>query len=257
MARGFRRIHGNRMEKIEDKIYRLALEEHPEFKEIPVSELKSVIQTALLEIVELENAADLQKDLADLTPEVVEKIKALWVFSGPGTYNDVFIADRYKDYSWTRGMDHDRVAYAEWLYCNIMKINKNDPTVIYNGSDQQNAVLREVVRRGEIKIPNEKMLIIGENIQNTVDQIRTFILPKSLHKSEHEIGLVSHAPHLMRIAHTLNHFEIIPKDMTVRLFPIATVEDGKEEYAISEIKGLLYYIFLGKNAKSIAYPYII
>lgn len=238
------------MEKIEDKIYRLALEEHPEFEKIPELDIKQVIKTAVSEIEELEK-------MALRAEEVKGETLALWVFSGPGTYDDAFINDRYGDYSWTKGMDRARIAYAERLVHHIAEIAENYPTIIYNGSNLQNSVLRKVVKRKEIKIPSEKIMIVGENINNTVDQIKTFILPKHLHKPGFEIGLVSHAPHLMRIIHTLNHYKTIPKNMTIRLFPISTPEEGKEEFAVSEIKGLLYYIFLAKNASSVAYPHII
>jgi len=235
------------MEKIEDKIYRLALEEHPEFKKIPMLEFKNVIKTALLEIEELER-------VALINTEIKGNISVLWVFSGPGTYDDAFINDRYPDYSWTKGMDRVRVDYAVKL---AQMADCGSPIIIYNGSDLQNSVLREAVKRKEIKILSEKIMIVGENINNTVDQIKTFILPESLHKSGHEIGLISHAPHLMRIVHILNKYKTIPQNMTVRLFPIATPKEGKGDYAITEIKALLYYIFLGKNAGSIAYPYTI
>lgn len=236
------------MESLREKIYQLALAENPGLKEIAESEVKAVIKTGIIEIEALEKAID---------AKINSKIKALWVFSGPGTYDDVFVNDRYKDVSWNMGMDRSRITYAENLINNFAQNNQKTPTFIYNGSDQQNDVLRKVVKRGDIKILKDKIIITGNNLKNTVDQIKRFIFPESLHEVGGEVGLISHAPHLMRIIHILNKYQVIPKDMTVRLFPIATPESGLEEYKIMEIKGLLYYIFISGDATTDSYPYVI
>jgi hypothetical protein len=51
----------------------------------------------------------------------------------------------------------------------------------------------------------------------------------------------------------------IPNGMKLRLFPIASPDSGKEEYATLEIRGLLYYIYLSPNhdADKESYSYTI
>lgn len=264
-----------------ERIYGAAVEEHSQFKKIPESDIKEVIETALEEIEKLENAGNPTDVLAALPLEVAKKISALWVFSGPGTYDDPIKDDRYKNYTWARGMDKERLSYAAWLARKISEtvsgetlrgpingiperiqkarkmIAENGPTILYNGTELENSVVRDVLTRKGIVIPPEKVRIIGEGINNTVDQVKTFKLPEELHRSGGEIGIISHAPHLMRIIHILSQYQSLPKDMIVRLFPISSSAEGREEYAETEIRALLYYVFLGKNAQAIAYPSII
>ena len=264
-----------------EKIYGAALAEHAQFREIPESNIKEVILTALEEIEKLEKAANPKNTLAALTPEVAKKISTLWVFSGPGTYDDPIKEDRYKKYLWAKGMDRTRLSYTAWLARKISEtvsgetlhgpineiperiqkdkklIAENSPTILYNGTELENSVVKDVLTREGIIIPPEKIRIIGEGIDSTVDQVKTFKLPEELHRPGGEIGLVSYAPHLMRIIHMLSQYNSLPEDMTVRLFPIATPREGKEEYSTLEIKGLLYYVFLGKNAQVVAYPSVI
>jgi len=264
-----------------ERIYAAALEQHTQFKQIPEQDIKEVIGTALEEIEKLERAGNLSDALTALTLEVAESISALWVFSGPGSYDEPAKEDRYKNYPWARGMDRARLSYgallsrkiSEKLSSEILKgsiskvsariqkarelIAEHGPTIIYNGTELENSVARDVLTREGIIIPPEKAIIAGEGIDNTVDQIKDFKFPEELHQSGGEIGIVSHAPHIMRIIHILSQYQTLPKDMTVRLFPMATPQGGKEEYADNEIKGLLYYVFLAKKAQPTAYPALI
>ena len=297
MAKILAGVHPNRMEKITlengnekerektaermrfaERIYHAALKEHAGFKEIPELQIKEVISTALEEIDVLEAAADKELALTSLTPEIARNISALWIFSGPGTYDEPVKEDRYKQYAWAKGMDRARLSYGAWLARKISEqvsgetlhgpvedatqriqdakemIAAHGPTILYNGTELENSVVKDVLMRDGIVIPSEKVRVLGEGISNTVDQIRSFALPEELHWQGGDIGIISHAPHLMRILHMLNRYQPLPKDMAVRLFPLASPKEGREEYAEMEIKGLLYYLYLGKNATEESYP---
>ena len=271
-----------------DEVYRSALAEHPEFNKIPEQEIKSVIKTAIAEIESLENFADREKALAVLTPEVAEKISAFWIFSGAGTYDNDKSSDKvppaYRKYEWTWPMDRARINYAAFLTRKIAeiksgeetsripkgevahsvpqtkeKIAEHGPALIYNGSNVQNESINTALEQPDIAMPRDTVHVVGEGIRNTLDQIKDFSLPESLHKPGNEIGLVSHAPHLMRIMHMINRHKPLPDDMSVRLFPIATAPERKKEFATMEIKGLLYYVFLSENhdATLESYPHTI
>lgn len=236
------------MENIKEEIYKKALEEHEEFKKIPESEIKQVIETTLREIEEFENISN---------PELNSKLKALWVFSGAGTYHGVVMGERYSKYEWAKSMDRERLDYAIQLARVSKKVYGNAPMIIYNGGDDQNVVLQEMLRNKDTDLLPEEITILGSGIKNTLDQIETFVLPENLYESEGEIGLISHAPQLMRILHMLNKYQTTPKDMKIRLFPIKTSIEAKETYTTMEIKGLLYYLFIGENASVSAYPYLV
>ncbi|MBU1758861.1 hypothetical protein KKG31_07175 [Patescibacteria group bacterium] len=145
---------------------------------------------------------------------------------------------------------------------NILKvknmISQSGPMIVYNGTLSENERIRDILQREDIIIPQEKVLVLdNEYTHNTNDQIKTMIIPEELHKAGKEIGLISSAPHLWRVIHVLNQYKTLPEDMKVRLFPVATPYDGKEEYAVMEIMGLLYYAYITKSAKLEAYPHII
>ncbi|MDO8575792.1 MAG: hypothetical protein Q7R90_00585 [bacterium] len=264
-----------------EQIYRAALAQHAKFAEIPEQKIKQVIEKSLSEIEELETAAGAGRALAALTPEIARTISAVWIFSGPGTYDKPVKEDRYKQYPWARGMDRARLSYGAWLVRKISEkvsgevmrgpmtelprlvadaremISRSGPVILYNGTELENSVVKDVLTRTGIVIPPEKVMVAGEGIQNTVDQVKTFELPEKLHHAGGEIGIISHAPHLMRVTHMLSQYHPLPDDMSVRLFPIASPKEGREEYVETEIKALLYYVFIGKNAHEDAYPSIV
>lgn len=261
------------------EIYRAALSEHADFGLFPEAELKQVIKEALREIDELEDAGDPKKALGALSLSVAENVKALWVFSGSGTYDKPFKDDAYEKISWAHGMDRARLNRAAWLVRKIAEIRGNEaalrgslsripegkvrarelilkyaPLIIYNGREDESAVVRAVLTRAGVVVPREKVLILGEGIRNTRDQVKAFALPDSCKEDGKEIGLVSHAPHLMRIAHMLNRYRPLPDDMKVRLFPIASPPEARAIYAAMEVKGLLYYLYLDSEHAAAAEP---
>ena len=129
------------------------------------------------------------------------------------------------------------------------------PAVIYNGTEVENSVVLRTVAKPETIMPKEKVHILEGAIKRTTDQIKLFSLPEALHVAGKEIGIISHDPQLARITRMLNRYKTIPPDMTVRLFPLPTPPEGKEEYATMEIKGLLYYVFLSPDHDAAKEPY--
>lgn len=225
-----------------EKIYVAAMDEHPEFAQVPDTDFRDVINVAISEIEMFEEAS--RRNLSTAPVD----LSAVWVFSGPTTYYGEIAHTTYSGRSWISCMDRDRFTYAEKIFPSC---------IIYNGSDMQNDALKHALEKGDAAVSPENVLIFGNDFHNTLDQIKHFVMLEHLHVPGKEIGFVSHAPHLMRIVHMLQMYQTVPSDMAVRLFPIATPEEGREEYTIMEVKGLLYYIFIGKNADVVAYPYLL
>lgn len=267
-------------EQFVEKIYQAALAEHEKFKEVAKpDDMRQVIRTVLTEIDELEEAANLKKSLAALTPEVAKNIAAFWVFSGPGTYNSPVKEDTYKNYPWAKNMDHSRLTYAVFLVRKIAEllnpgsekrrplgenrerrkatkelIAQSGPSIIYNGSKVENDVVKDM-RKRDIIIPPEKIIVVGDGTRNTTDQIKSFAFPANLYQAGKEIGLISHAEHFPRILRMLERYKTLSPDMTIRLFPLATPKEGREEYSAMEARGILYYIYLSPNHDAVQDPY--
>ncbi len=268
-------------ERLVDKIYQESLAEHPEFQNISEGEVKDLIRSAAEEIKILEQSADRTLAVAALTPDIAEKLSAIWIFSGPGTYDSrPDPVQTYGQYPWTQGMDRARINYAAWLTRKIAEIKSGQekqakpkrqitdrieqtkalidaygPALMYNGSTIANEAVADALDQPGGIMPESKVHIFENDFRKTIEQIKTFSLPADLHTAGNEIGLVSHAPHLMRIARMLNRHPVLPTDMNVRLFPIATPAGKSEEYATMEIKGLLYYVFLSKDHDATPEPY--
>lgn len=267
-------------------VYAAALEEHPEFTDFPEHDIKTLIKTSHDEIEVLERVANPKEAIAALTSKIAEKISALWVFSGPGTYEEPVKNDSYKDYPWARGMDRVRINYAVFLARKIAEIrsgarerrgpihavterkqqakaaiSSHGPAIIYNGNEIENAAAERALAHSGSIVPSEKAEILELDPSHTIPeprtfhQIKLFKLPEHLYQPGNEIAIVSHAPQLPRILRMLNRYQTLPKDMTVRLFPLPTPPEGKEEYATLEIKGLLYYVFLSPDHDATREPY--
>jgi hypothetical protein len=260
------------------EIYESAIAQHASFKELGEERLKGIIGTELERIDLLEEAGmENERNHFQVDKNTAEKIGAIWVFSGPGTYKQPFKEDRYKDLPWAAWMDRNRLQRAALLARHIAEIKsgftpdrskefagKNRealrsmikqyaPHLIYNGTKVEDAVLQSVLddddpehKRDPI-FTGETVEIVGEGIDNTVDQIKKFELPDDLTLTGKEIVLLSHAPHLDRVLHFLQRYEPLPKGTVPRLFPIAMPRVGGEEYTLQEIRGLLYYMFISKN----------
>lgn len=211
------------------------------------------------------------------TAEEAKKIKALWVFSGPGTYDLPFKDDRYQNFPWAGFMDRRRLNRAGWLMRKITEIAigklldgtknpydmrqailENGPYLIYNGRPDENATVEDVLKRPGIAIPRGKVHVIDAIIDNTLDQVKSFDLPINLNlQSDDRIALVSHAPHLARVLYVIDKFRPFPEGVRIQAFPIATPREGKQIYAEMEIQGILYYAFVSNEASKNPYPHIL
>ncbi len=275
-----------------ETVFEAALAEHEEFREVPQTEMKELIKASLDEAEELERCADPKEATDALTPAIAENILALWVFSGPGTYEQPVKDDRYKNYKWARGMDRARLDYAAFLARKIAELRSGEtagrgpineaekrkqkaksllsshgPSIIYNGTEVENAAAKRALTRPGVIIPGEKAHILELDPSHTVpqkelrtsDQIKRFMLPDILHKAGKEIAIISHAPHLPRILRMMNRYKPLPNDMAVRLFPLRTPTEGREEFTGMETRGLLYYVFLSPehDATKEPYPHVI
>lgn len=249
-------------EKLVERIYQSALADHEEYVAFPPEQIRKTIDSCLSEMEALEAAAGSKNALRALTLEIAQNVVAIWDFSGSGNYDKPRGDDPYKDLNWAAGTDHDRLNYSAWLARKMAQlrdpngasgsakesISKFGPTIIYNANETMNAVARDVLTRKGIIIPQEKVIIPEKGRENTVEQIKDFSLPAGLHQSGKEIGMVSHAPHLVRIAHILNKYQPVPSDMHIRMFPMrppGTARD-REQYVTMEIRGILYYTYLSK-----------
>ncbi len=134
-------------------------------------------------------------------------------------------------------------------------ISKYGPYMLYNGAPIQNEAVERALGRKGVVVPREKVKIIDEEIKNTLDQIKTFRLPEGLELKDKEIALVAHAPQLVRIMRMVKHYKPFPENTTIRLFPLPTSPEGKQEYAKMEVSGSLYYTYISHVADAESYPY--
>jgi hypothetical protein len=241
----------SKKERFINKIYKSALAEHFEYKKISSFEIKKYIKDIITEIDKL----DKSKANKIISLKKTSKINAVWVLSGPDTYNNQASSKRYQKYTWMKGMDKSRVDYGKSIIRNQTKINPNKkpkPFLIYNGNNKQNSVIKKLFGK------DNNIIVQGKNIIYTYDQIYKFSLPKKLQKQRKEIVIVSHTPHLVRALHMANKKNNFPKNMEVRPFPIKVSKKIKEKYTSMEVQGLLYYTYLSKPIRATreSYPYI-
>lgn len=108
-------------------------------------------------------------------------IDAVWVFSGPGTYNQRLKPDSGEE-EWMRWMDRDRIRAGVAVVREITatrvseiearKVNPSElksedmvklsPLFVYNGKPVENAILDEQLSKRATLIPRQKVLIIRE-----------------------------------------------------------------------------------------------
>lgn len=267
-----------------DAVYESAVNEHEALKRFSPDEIKQFIDDILREMELLEEIAARDNRELHLSDDIAKKIEAIWVLSGPGTYDDPVKEDRYRDYPWARGMDRARLNYAARIAKRVAEarsgksfdrgglsslrkrkeltkesILESGPYIIYNGRPDENAVVRDVLTREGIIIPQEKVLVMGEGIDKSVDQVKTVHLPEDFDIEHDELAIVSHAPQLVRIMRMINRYKPFPEGTKIRLLPIVTPEGGKAEYALMETRGILYYTFLSpdRDAAKKSYPYVV
>jgi hypothetical protein len=262
-----------------DVIFESAIKQHDVLKNVPETEIKTLIRSVLEEIDLFEKVGKRDKKRLDVPLEVARNIVAIWDFSGPGTYDKPFKEDRYKDYKWAEGMDRARLNHTALLARKITEaiiggvergelsrvqtriarsrenIREVGPFIIYNGTEEENAVVRDVLTRQGVVVPAEKVIIPEGRIEKTSDQIAKIKLPESVDIGGKEVAIVSHAPHLSRVIRMINRYRPFPENTKIRLFPLPTPQAGKFEYAMMEIRGILYYVYVSPDSEATKDPY--
>ncbi len=268
------------LEERVESIYQRACAQHEELTKIPPEALRSTITQMLTEVDMFECVARENRASFEVSPEVAHEIGAIWVFSGPGTYDQPVKDDAYKKYPWARNMDRLRLDYAARIARNVTAaitgtkitaspdtiseakratkeaIRESGPSVFYNGTMVENESVRTALEQENGIMTVEKVFITPHPVRNTLEQVRDFVLPGEALSNGKTVAIVSHAPHLSRVLRMLNRFKPLPEDSTVLLFPMPTPDDGKEEYAATEITAIMYYAYVsGEGATPEPYPY--
>ncbi len=268
------------LEQRVNSAYARAIGQHEVLRRMPSHELKPFIREILSEIDVLETAGERDRvPRLAVSPDVARSVGAIWTFAGPGTYDEPVKEDRYKHLPWARNMDRNRLNYTARLARHITEAALNvslkgplgavekikertknamreaGPAIIYNGAPIENKTVRDVLAREGTVVPAERVFVLGEGINNTVDQIKDFVLPDGVLAGGKKLALVSHAPHLARIVRMLNRYRPLPEGTEILLFPLPTPAEGKEEYAEMETAGILYYVYVSPHHDATRAPY--
>lgn len=257
-----------------EDIYQSVVIQQPNLGDIPRGEALSVIENGLDDLCILETAAIANYPNPNITPQIAENLDIAWVLSGPGTRYEPSKNDAYQDFRWADGMDRARQNYAVRVARGVAEVRSGQnfnsgaldtlperkrminelvatfgPDIIYNGIPVENAAVREAMTEEGLIIPQSKVHVIGEGIKRTIDQVTGFEIPKGIILGPNsEIGIVSHAPHLMRTAHMIEMHKPFPEGTRVRMLPLPSPVIGRREYTELEIRGLMYYTFINGNA---------
>lgn len=232
-----------------EAIYNSAIQQHKEFLALDQVNIKKIIATALGEIQRLEAVAERDYRQDNLMTGSGARMSMLWVLSGSGSYYQPFKNDRYKNYPWSEWMDRLRFDYG------VKLAKQTDAFIFYNGNPEECSAVQAMLDSPDCVIDSEKVVVNDLAVDNTADQIRTFALPAGIDLRGKDIGIVSHAPHLIRFMYMLERYRPFPDDTKVRLFPVPTPAAGKSEYATLEVRGILYYSLLSPDREAVVRPF--
>ena len=267
-----------------DRTIAYALERNPSLVSIDRARVSGLARKTALEMAVFEEMARAQGLHVPETAEEARKIKAIWDISFAGTYLKEFQDDRYKDKPWATWTDRRRLNYSATLMRRLTEkitgrsyntspgkkftpqqleelrsdIERFGPFLIYGSTSEQNEDLETALSEQGVVIPKNKVHIIAEKVvdTNTVDQMKTFSLPKDLQVEDGDIlAVVAHAPHLVRVLHMLNRYKPLPDGMGVHPYPMAAPPAGGDNFAMQEISGILYYTFITGDSSEEIYPY--
>src|ERR1035437_4502043 len=94
------------------EVYKRALIEHPSCERFSQDEITRLIRTSIAEIADLQAVAEKDKPRFQVPADFLQNIGAIWVFSGPGTYDQPTKNDGYSQYPWARWNDRERLNHA-------------------------------------------------------------------------------------------------------------------------------------------------
>lgn len=261
-----------------------ALVRNPALSSIDKGKVSRLARNVALEMAAFEEMARTQTLRVPETPEEARKIKAIWDISFAGTYLKEFQDDRYKDKPWAAWTDRRRLNYSATLMRLLTEkitgksyktplgkrlipeqaeelradIERYGPYLLYGSTTEQNEDLEAALKEQGIVIPRSKVHVIAEKVvgTNTVDQMKTFSLPKELQIQDGDIlAIVAHAPHMVRVLHMLNRYRPLPEGMLVQPYPMPAPLSGGDDFAIQEISGILYYTFITGDSTEEIHPY--
>ena len=269
-------------ERVENA-YQMAIKQNQSVTILPADEVRSYLEEIIREIDKLEEVGRRDPGLRGISAELADSIGAIWTISGPGTYYEPILNENvgYAEYKWTHGMDRARLNYTARLARKVTEgatgivhkavpstiepqvqktkqtIADFGPHIIYNGVPSGNAAVREVLSKEHTVVPEERVSVLGEDIKNTVDQMKTFRLPDGALEGGKKIAVVAHAPQLSRVVRMINRYRPFPEGTQIVLFPLATPGGGGETYAAREACALVYYTYLSpaRDATREPYPY--
>ncbi len=267
--------------------------ETPLLEGVAPERVKRVIQESLARMDSFIEAADRDEATGlKIDKETAEKIGAIWIYSGVGTYdlpykpNDnprlrksfmagtnreridhtVLLARRIAEARSGKrlplkkgGSKEERKAYTEAMKEMMAEFA---PYIVFGGHENENQDIEEVLERDGIIIPQEKVSIIrrkdGEKMYSTADQVEHFISPEEVR--DKEVAFVSNDIHLNRILLILKKIiekypDHLPQGKPVHLFPTPTMPSGREEFKYMEASNIIRYIYDFKRAAEEPYPY--
>lgn len=267
------------MDERVDKIYASALDDHAEFADFDPDRLRSFIATELNRIDGFEM---LGNNPPKLTYEMADSIGAIKVHSGVGLFDTPFKDGdnpKLKGKTFLAWNNRDRLKHGFNLALEAAEVLSGftvpkDPTnpvgyaaevrelirefgphLIYTGYPVETQDLEEVLRRLDAMFPIENAHIIHDTPTNTVEGAQMFRMPEGALVDGKKLVVVSHAPHLVRVLHILGKYPYKLDGNVLYVSPVATSDAGRDEFALLEIRGMMYYIFLAESAAEQPHDY--
>lgn len=253
----------------------------------PSFEGEPVIRASLEKMKRLETAAWDQERWGRITPEVAKTVQRIIVFAAPGTYTQGHKEDRYKDKSWSWGMDRARSDRAARLGIFLagkrtgQDFSSADSYELLNANNSQDGLsaqreeAKQAVRDSGIRftylgtaeeagatelalknprtfIPAENVDIMSDGIVNTLTQANAIkdYLEKAQLKEGDGIVFVAEGPQLVRMEGMLKKSGGIPPGIEVWFEPLPTPD---KEYTLMESRGDAYYRGVGDSEGELAY----
>ena len=272
-----------------DEVLEEALRQKPDlFEKVGKDRSLSFIDGALSRISEFDHTASRRDVNLPKTKEEAEKLKAIIVFSAPGTYLKASKEDRYKGWPWSMWMDKRRIDYAAWLVRRITEIrigerltnspdlsksiSEHGPYLLYSGREDERKDILEALSSPSTQFPRSKVILLEGNIDNTIDQVEQLYIPPEVDiRREDSVGLVLHSPQMLRMLHNMGavldaNREAVLKNSSVpfpnfpfsesspRIKPFPIVSPDKQNVTL-EICGIIHYAFYASPPKASKEPY--
>lgn len=238
-----------------------ASQDSPQIAGTPTQEIDTILTASVDLLQSLERAARPH-------PTIHEDTDIVIVICGPGEYSKTIAPyeekkDRYP-YPWARRMDRARVRAGVSIVHEVtaMRLGKpvaevttedvarHGPWLHYAATSWENNHIRHVLAQSSLHMPSSKIFMhtfLDEHgnerpIINTATQMEDLQFPGD--SPPRRIVIVSHAPHLVRIAFLMEKWkDRIPKSTTVQFFPLPTPSLAVDPYTLIELRGVFAEIY--------------